>query len=627
MIWEDEFNGSSLDLTKWSHDLGTGSAQGLWGWGNGELQYYQPDNTTVGSGFLTIEARQEPQGISDFYSGNVPYYYSSSKILTRDKFEFKYGKVEARIKTIDGQGYWPAFWMLEGGCWPETGEIDIMEQWGSDGASNTTTGAAHLGDCGSPSTYVSWNETISSGSYADDFHTYSVIWYEDYIGWYVDDVLINSVTPASYPSNLNWPFNDNDWFMILNLAIANAGPNGNTEFPSSIQVDYVRVSQTIDVIGCTDSVASNYNSNATIDNNSCLYSLDFSVNMNCTAESYSTVYVTGPFTNWCGDCYPLSDQDGDNIWTGTYEFSAGNVEYKYEYDNWTSQEDLIDDMISGAECAPVTDFANYANRLVSLPLISAVNDSYGSCESCESDILGCTNPSAGNYNPNATIDDGSCIIYGCLDSQANNYNPDANTQISPCVYLVTFSVDMEMVGFSFSNPEVNGNWNGWCGGCHPMTDPNMDNVWETSILLAEGNYEFKFAADSWSEQEYFDGGELCTLTTNEFTNRTLQVPAVTSYPVSCWASCEACLNSGCTDPLFIEYDQTASIDDGSCLNMRIEGCTYADAINYNSLANFDDLSCDFPVSDEACFGDFNLDGTVTVSDLGGFLGAFGNICE
>ena len=77
LVWSDEFDGNSLDDTKWTHDQGTGSAQGLWGWGNGELQYYQEENASVANGELTIEAKEEPQGISDFYSGNVPYYYSS----------------------------------------------------------------------------------------------------------------------------------------------------------------------------------------------------------------------------------------------------------------------------------------------------------------------------------------------------------------------------------------------------------------------------------------------------------------------------------------------------------------------------------------------------------------------
>ena len=103
LIWSDEFNGNSLDETYWTHEIGTGD----WGWGNGELQYYQSQNTSVAEGYLTIQAKQEPQGIAGQWG--VPYYYSSSRIVSRDKFSFKYGKVEARIKTLDGEGFWPAF--------------------------------------------------------------------------------------------------------------------------------------------------------------------------------------------------------------------------------------------------------------------------------------------------------------------------------------------------------------------------------------------------------------------------------------------------------------------------------------------------------------------------------------
>ena len=96
-----------LDSNYWSHEIGTGSQNGLYGWGNGELQYYQPQNSVVSNGTLKIIAQHEPNGLVD--SWNNTYYYSSSRIVTRDKFEFQYGKIAARIKTLDGQGYWPAF--------------------------------------------------------------------------------------------------------------------------------------------------------------------------------------------------------------------------------------------------------------------------------------------------------------------------------------------------------------------------------------------------------------------------------------------------------------------------------------------------------------------------------------
>jgi len=248
LVWEDDYNGSSLDQSKWVHDIGTGSQYGMWGWGNGELQYYQPQNTTLNNGIAKIEVKEEPNGIIDSWSATS--YFSSSKITTKGLFNFRYGKVEARIKTIDGQGFWPAFWMLpSNGSWPCDGEIDIMEQWGNDYLTNSTSGAAHLGTCPYSSSthfYETSSSYISSGSYADDFHTYSVIWKEDTITWYVDEIELFSLNPSSYwsiPSQSAWPFNANEWYLMINLAITQAGPNSNTVFPNQMEIDYVRVYQ------------------------------------------------------------------------------------------------------------------------------------------------------------------------------------------------------------------------------------------------------------------------------------------------------------------------------------------------------------------------------------------------
>ena len=248
LIWEDDFNGNSLDQSKWIHDIGTGSQYGMWGWGNGELQYYQPQNTILSNGTAKIEVKEEPNGIVDSWGASS--YFSSSKITTKGIFDFRYGKVEARIKTIDGQGFWPAFWMLPtGGSWPCDGEIDIMEQWGNNYLTNSTTGAAHIGTCPySQSThfYESFSSYISSGSYADDFHTYSVIWKEDTITWYVDETELFSLNPSNYwsiPTQSAWPFNANEWYLMINLAITQAGPNSNTVFPNQMEIDYVRVYQ------------------------------------------------------------------------------------------------------------------------------------------------------------------------------------------------------------------------------------------------------------------------------------------------------------------------------------------------------------------------------------------------
>jgi hypothetical protein len=215
--------------------------------------------------------------------------------------------------------------------------------------------------------------------------------------------------------------------------------------------------------------------------------------MTC-AGAFTTVHVTGPWCGWCGaETYnTLSDNNADGIFDIVVELPAGTVEYKYMVDNWASQENLVDDMLAGGTCAPITDLANYANRTMASGATSS--DVYGRCDACQ---------------------------------VGNTYN-------------VTFQVDMnQQTGFTL--PEVNGNFNGWCGNCNPMTDANGDNIWEATIALAPGTYEFKFAADAWTISENLIPGTACTVTNFGFTNRTLVVgESDMVLPVVCWGFCEAC---------------------------------------------------------------------------------------
>jgi len=230
-----------------------------------------------------------------------------------------------------------------GGSWPCDGEIDIMEQWGNDWPTNTTTGAAHIGSCPGTSNYQSYQYQSQNGNYASDFHLYSVIWDQDYIAWYVDSIKVYQISPSSYstiPSQHAWPFNTNDWYLILNLAITQNGPNSLTVFPSQIEVDYIKIYENTGILGCNDPQALNYNSLATVANGSCEYSVTFKVDMNNVASSFTTPEVNGTFNNWCGNCWPMQDLDGDNVWETQAAMIEGNYEFKFSADNWSIQESL-----------------------------------------------------------------------------------------------------------------------------------------------------------------------------------------------------------------------------------------------------------------------------------------------
>ena len=247
------------------------------------------------------------------------------------------------------------------------------------------------------------------------------------------------------------------------------------------------------VAGCTDAAAANYNPAATIDDASCLYTTTFNADMSCADVAFTNPYVTGPWCGWCGaQAYNLlTDPDGDGVYSVSVDLAAGTIEYKYMVDDWASQENLVDDMQNGGTCAPVTDYANYANRTT--PAGSSTNDAYGKCGAC-----------------NVTL------------------------------YNVTFQVDMNQYAGTFTTPEVNGTFNGWCGNCFQMTDANGDNIWEATTQLAAGAYEYKFSHDSWTGQETLTEGSTCTITTNGFTNRTLNLTGDVVLPVVCWESCSAC---------------------------------------------------------------------------------------
>ena len=351
--------------------------------------------------------------------------------------------------------------------------------------------------------------------------------------------------------------------------------------------------------GCTDETANNYDSAADEADGSCLYDVTFQVDMSQVTDPFTTPEVNATFNGFCGDCNPMTDQ-GSGVWAVTLPLQEGYYEFKYTADGFAIQENLSSEAVGLTSC--VTENFGFFNRYVNVTGDTVLDLScYGTCAECPAAIPGCTDTGAQNYNSAAQVDDGSCS------------------------YLLTVTVNMSQVTEPFTTPEINGAYNGWCGGCNPLTD-NGDGTWSGTFVVPNGEQQYKFAADSWNIQEDLTGVTGCTFTDGVNTNRVVNITGDTTVDAVCWGSCDDCEALGCTDPLFLEFDPYATTDDSSCSVLVVEGCAYADADNYDAAANTDDGSCVFtPVT--VCAGDFNEDGFVNVSDLGGFLGAFGSACE
>lgn len=246
-VWSDEFDGPAgarIDSTKWNYQTGDGCKEGICGWGNNEKEYYTDASENIalnGQGQLVITARRAPAGLTCYYG---PCLYTSAKITTRGKMLAAPGRVEARIKLSTGQGLWPAFWMLGHNSpttpWPDCGEIDIMENKGSQPA--TTSSAVH-GPGYSGATPFAHANTLASGTVSDDFHTFAVEWDSLYVQFFVDNTAYYQATRDELQhygkSILDQPF-----FLILNLAVGghfDGDPQSDAIFPATMLVDYVRV--------------------------------------------------------------------------------------------------------------------------------------------------------------------------------------------------------------------------------------------------------------------------------------------------------------------------------------------------------------------------------------------------
>jgi beta-glucanase (GH16 family) len=289
LVWSDEFDGTAVDQTKWNLINAGG------GFGNSELQYYRSENAAVEDGLLVITADIQQSDDAELPGGES---FSSAKLTTQDKFEFKHGRVDIRASVAEGKGMWSAGWMLGANVddigWPFSGEIDIVEtiggvHYGVDqerrmvhNAYWNAQGPFSPGQSLSPRQYdsatysptpsgqtLAWGERLlpadGSETFSNTFHVFSIVWDEDKIRYMIDgnhvankdlDLTTDRVPACAYGQVANEPelscigqsFN-NDFFLILNVAVGGTfpgTPDATSQFPRGMLVDYVRVYQTTD---------------------------------------------------------------------------------------------------------------------------------------------------------------------------------------------------------------------------------------------------------------------------------------------------------------------------------------------------------------------------------------------
>ncbi|MGD1087610.1 MAG: glycoside hydrolase family 16 protein [Verrucomicrobiota bacterium] len=238
LVWSDEFNGTSIDTNHWKFEQGNHD-----GWGNHELEYYtdQPENAYVSNGVLHIAALQKSTN---------GFAYTSARMKSRGLFAKKYGRFEFRAKCPQGQGYWPALWLMPEhspyGGWPACGEIDVMENRGNYPA--VAQGTIHYSDADGGHLQSTEFYTFPQNNGATNFHNYLLEWTTNSISWSVDGQLYETQTNwstanAAYPAPFDQPF-----YIIMNLAVGGiygGNPDASTVFPGELQVDYVRVYENI----------------------------------------------------------------------------------------------------------------------------------------------------------------------------------------------------------------------------------------------------------------------------------------------------------------------------------------------------------------------------------------------
>ena len=360
---------------------------------------------------------------------------------------------------------------------------------------------------------------------------------------------------GSYPSEVSWILTDD----ATGIDVLTGGAPFTGSYCTPI------------ASGCTDLSAVNYDAAAFVDDGSCLYSSTFNVEMNCEDQtSFTTVSLESPVFGWCGGCVPMTDPDGDGVYSVTVDLPLGSFEHKYATDNFAGQENLIDDMVNGGTCAPITDYYSYANREAIIAAGHVSNDNYGSCD--------------------------VCIIPGCTDTTATNFDASAQTDDGSCTYDVTFSVDLRCSGLTPTVVTATGDYDNWSGNTYNLSDADGDGIWEGTHNLLAGTFQFLYITDNYTNTEIsglinsMQNGATCAPNTDNLTYayRMLSVGNITTSDT--YASCDACA-FGCMDAAASNYDANAQLEDGSC----VYATTFSVNMNCEPLGSFGYVHLESPV--------------------------------
>lgn len=334
-----------------------------------------------------------------------------------------------------------------------------------------------------------------------------------------------------------------------------------------------------------------------------LTSVTFKVDMTNVTSPYTTPEVHGSFTaNQWNDAVPMTDANNDDIWEVTVQIAAGSYEYKFAADNWTIQESLTPGSSCTMTTGPYTnrtlvvaatplvlpvvcwsycvtcssvvppkmitfkvDMQNYGSAVDSVHVNGTFNSWCGSCNNRLTDANGdnvweITIPIFGDsieylFTVKGWTDKESLIAgMPCAKSNGSFTNRflkfHADTVLPPVCWEscatctatknVTFKVNMGEYTGTYTDVNLNGTFNNWCGSCNTMTDANNDKIYEITLPLPAGNIEYKFSVDGWAASEQFVGGESCTINSGGFVNRAYDVVNTVSLSPVCWGSCSDC---------------------------------------------------------------------------------------